>query len=105
MKKTKAKESAHVRRTRKKLERRLAEIDEKVTPKALQEVSLNIHKWIARHEGERIPLKDKPITLFDENLHPEKVKSHFVNEMLNDLKKQVDEERTYRTLKGRIKTD
>ncbi len=98
----KAKESAHVRRTRKKLERRMAEIDAKITPSALNEVSENIHKWISRHDAERIKLKGT-FKLFDSNEHPAQSKSHYVNELLGQLKHEFKDEREPGELLGRIR--
>lgn len=97
-----AKESPHVQRTRSRLKKRLNEIDNQVTPNALREVSQNIYKWLRRHEGERIPLSERPIKIFDENQHPEKISSNYIQNMMQDLKKEIDEETTLKELKGRI---
>jgi hypothetical protein len=97
-----AKESPHVQRTRSRLKKRLHEIDTKVTPNALREVSHTIYQWLRRHEGERIPLSDRPIKVFDENQHPEKVTSQYIQAMIQDLAKEIEEETTLKELKGRI---
>ncbi len=97
-----AKESPHVQRTRSRLKKRLHDIDTQVTPNALREVSHNIYKWLRRHEGERIPLSDRPIKVFDENEHSEKITSNYIQNMIHDLKKEIEEETTLKELKGRI---
>ena len=62
-------ESEKTKKTREKLRRHLEEIDRNITPQALKRKSLEIHRWIARHAANRIPLKGKTISLFDENQH------------------------------------
>jgi hypothetical protein len=62
-----AKESEKTRKAREKLKRRLEAIDQKITPHALEKKSIEIHRWIARHAPQRIVLKTKTISLFDEN--------------------------------------
>lgn len=97
----KAKESAFIKRTRNKLKRRLAEIDNKVTPQALKEVSRNIYKWIRRHSSER-ELVPGTVRLFDENTHSAQAKSQYVSDKLKELKAET--EREYGILRGRIST-
>ena len=60
-------ESAKTRRIRQKLEKQLSEYEQQVTPQAIERKTIEIHRWIARHAPERIALKDKNISLFDEN--------------------------------------
>lgn len=60
-------ESEKTKKTREKLKKRLKELDQGVTPQALKRTSSEIHRWIARRASERIALKTKSISLFDEN--------------------------------------
>lgn len=62
-----AEESEKTKKTRAKLRKRLEEIDLGITPQALKRKSSEIHRWIARHASERVPLRTKSISLFDEN--------------------------------------
>ena len=62
-----AKESSKTKKVREKLERRLQLIERKITPEELQKKRIEIHHWIARHAQHRVVLKDKNISLFDEN--------------------------------------
>ncbi len=62
-----AEESPKTRKAREKLKRQLEAFDKKVTPQALEKKAIEIHRWIARHASNRIPLKTKSISLFDEN--------------------------------------
>lgn len=66
-KKDLANESYKTKKAREKLQKRLAEIDAKITKEALERKSIEIHRWISRHADRRIPLKEKAISLFDEN--------------------------------------
>ncbi|MCP5506280.1 MAG: hypothetical protein H7A38_05295 [Chlamydiales bacterium] len=67
MKKGIAEESEKTKKTRAKLQKRLEEIDQGITPQALKRKSSEIHRWIARRAQERVALKSKSISLFDEN--------------------------------------
>jgi len=60
-------ESQKTRRTREKLQRYLDRIEREVSPQALQKKSQEIHHWISRHSSDRVVLKSKDISLFDEN--------------------------------------
>ncbi len=62
-----AEESEKTKKTREKLRKRLEEMDQGITPQALKRKSSEIHRWIARHARERIALRSKSISLFDEN--------------------------------------
>jgi len=62
-----AEESAKTRKARLKLQKQLEEADKKITPQALKQQSIEIHRWIARHAGNRVVLRSKSISLFDEN--------------------------------------
>ena len=67
-----APESRKTRKTREKLLRHWDNVERKVTPEALRESTDEIHRWIARHAHQRVPLKAK-IALFDENQNAAKV--------------------------------
>lgn len=62
-----AEESPKTRKAREKLKRQLDAFEKKVTPQALEKKAIEIQRWIARHASNRIALKTKSISLFDEN--------------------------------------
>jgi hypothetical protein len=62
-----APESAKTRKVREKLKRHFTDLEKKITPEALREKTEEIHRWISRHAHQRIHLKNKNISLFDEN--------------------------------------
>lgn len=82
----KAKESPQVQKARKKIKQQLAAAEKRINDEALKEMRLLIQRQIARHHSERIDLKTKMVTLFDENAHPAKTESKFVNRLLKQLK-------------------
>jgi hypothetical protein len=81
----KAKESKQVQKARKKLKLQILEEHKLLTENALKKVSNDIKQWISRHASERVQLKEKDISLFDENKHSAKVHSRFVKHLLTDL--------------------
>lgn len=68
-----APESVKTQKAREKLRRHWSDLEKKVTPEALQEKIEEIHRWIARHAHQRIHLKNKNISLFDENQNAAKI--------------------------------
>lgn len=101
---TKAKESKKVQKVRKKLEKVLNEEHAHFNSETLREVRNTIHKWIARHEPERISIENKTFTLFDENQHSSKTKSNYVNHLLHALEHEVEVEEEQRNrLLGRVR--
>ena len=66
-KKELAKESYKTKKARDKLKERFRVMDEKITKDALERKSIEIHRWISKYADQRITLKDKDISLFDEN--------------------------------------
>ena len=62
-----AEESLKTKKAREKLKKRLDALDQKITPQALKEKSIEIHRWIARHAEKRVVLREKSFSLFDEN--------------------------------------
>lgn len=61
-----AEESPKTRKAREKLKKQLEACESKITPQALEKKSIEIHRWISRHASQRIVLKTKTISLFDE---------------------------------------
>lgn len=98
----KAKESAQVEKARRRLARKIAKEEKRMTNEALRQMALVIEGQLARHASERINLKSKEIELFDANRHPAVVKSRFVSQLLSELKAGGKAEETGK-LKGRIK--
>lgn len=98
----KAPESDQVLKARKKLEEQIRIEKEMVTPEALREIQDKIYRWIERHSKERINLRERNVDLyglFDSNQHPAKISSRFVQK----LREEIAEEKTYESLKGRVK--
>lgn len=62
-----AEESAHTRKAREKLEKKIEKMEKKITPEALKKKVTEIHKWIARNAADRVILRSKSISLFDGN--------------------------------------
>lgn len=62
-----APESAKTRKAREKLKRHWIDLEKMITPEALRDTVDEIHRWIARHAHQRVHLKNKNISLFDEN--------------------------------------
>lgn len=73
-----AEESDKTKKLREKLTKQLASIDEKITQQALNRKIHEIHYWISRHAVNRVPLKSKSISLFDENQNTAKVSQKIV---------------------------
>ena len=68
-----ASESIKTKKAREKLQKQWADLEKKVTPEALHETTEEIHRWIARHANQRVHLRDKNISLFDENQNAAKI--------------------------------
>lgn len=62
-----AEESSKTRKAREKLKKQLDAFEKKITPQALEKKAIEIQRWIDRHASQRVPLKSKSISLFDEN--------------------------------------
>ena len=105
-KKVIAEESLKTKKVREKLRKRLEKIDEEVTQQALNRKITEIHRWISRHAMQRVTLKSKSISLFDENQNTAKISQKVsvfaiklkdklsepnrAQELLSDLGKTVD---------------
>ncbi|NGX59161.1 MAG: hypothetical protein KR126chlam3_00308 [Chlamydiae bacterium] len=66
-KKQLAEESLKTKKARDKLKKRLEAMDAEITKEAIDRKSIEIHRWISRHADRRITLREKTISLFDEN--------------------------------------
>lgn len=82
-----AEESEKTKRARSKLLKKLEAIETAVTPQALKEKTIEIHRRIARHAASRIVLRTKAISLFDENKNPAAT-SQRVDRVASGLKKE-----------------
>ncbi|MEM7175536.1 MAG: hypothetical protein AAF443_06400 [Chlamydiota bacterium] len=82
-----AEESLKTKKIRDKLKRRFALLEKEMTPQALRQKSIEIHRWIARHAAERVVLKSKSISLFDENQNTAKL-SHKIHLFTQNLANQ-----------------
>lgn len=60
-------ESEKTKKAREKLKKQFEKIEKQITPAALNQKSKEIHQWISRHAHTRVVLKNKNISLFDEN--------------------------------------
>lgn len=101
---TKAKESRQILKARKKLKNQIAEESKFINANSLEKIRKTIHYWLSRHSNERVNLKSKAITLFDENRHSAKPQNKFILSMLKNLKTGPSAKKTTKTLTGRIKT-
>jgi hypothetical protein len=98
-------ESEKTKKAREKLKKQFLEIEKKITPEALKQKSIEIHRWISRYAQHRVTLKNKNISLFDENQNTaeisrnissifQKLKSEqtfFSNNSINNCKIQEEE--------------
>lgn len=66
-KKELANESLKTRKAREKLQKRFELMDAHITKEAVEKKTHEIHRWISRHADRRVSLRDKSISLFDEN--------------------------------------
>ena len=82
-----AEESLKTRKAREKLKRQLDAFDKKVTPQALEKKAIEIQRWIARHASNRVALKNKSISLFDENQNAAGL-SLRVSQLADQIKKE-----------------
>ena len=98
----KAQESRSIQKARKKLEEQLGEERKLFNPEKLREISEQIYRWIDRHSGERVSLKEKNIQLFDENQHPVHTASTFILGLRQDLTGEEPQDEEANSLRGRI---
>lgn len=83
---SKAKESPQVQKTRAKLKQRLKIEHSQITSKALNDVCDAIRKVLARNHPKPKNLKQKEVTLFDENKHSAGTKSKYILKLHRLLK-------------------
>ncbi len=101
----KAKESPQVERARKKIQQKLTEETQKITPEAIKNASNVIRSWIERHNDVRVSLKNK-VGFFDQNQSSATVKSKFVIHKMQQLQKTPKVGRQpSKALGGRVKMD
>lgn len=84
-KKSIAEESLKTKKAREKLKRRLEMMDAQFTKEALEKKAIEIHRWISRHADRRIALREKSISLFDENQNAAEV-SHKITKLAEKFK-------------------
>lgn len=100
---TKVKESPEVIRTRKKLKKMIAEQNKHITPQALHKIRESILLRIQHDQGQRINLKGKTFTVFDNNQHSESPHNKYIQRLLSHLKKDLKQEtRPLKSMMGRI---
>lgn len=81
-----AEESPKTQRAREKLKRQFALLDEQITQEALLESKEKIYETISRRTRDRVLLKNKNISLFDENQNAASVSSR-VKKLMDKLNK------------------
>lgn len=84
-----AEESEKTKKAREKLRKRLLELEKKVTIQALERKNIEIHTWIARHAPQRIVLRSKNISLFDENKNTAEISSR-ISKVALQLKRDIE---------------
>lgn len=89
-KKNFADESPKTKRAREKLKKQLEAVEKKITPQALEKKTIEIHRWIARHAHQRVILRSKAISLFDENQNAAKL-SHRVSSLAEQIRIDIHE--------------
>ncbi len=82
-------ESEKIKRAREKLKKRLDLIDDKINNNEIKKKSNEIHKWIARHASNRTVLKNKGISLFDENRNTAQISGN-VSKLVKNLEKKIN---------------
>jgi hypothetical protein len=83
-----ADESYKTKKVREKLKKHLEKIDSQITQQELNRKIVEIHRWIARHAPNRVSLKNKSISLFDENQNAAKA-SQKITGLINQLQKNI----------------
>ena len=83
-----AEESDKTRKAREKLKKQLEANDKKITSQALKKTSIEIHRWIGRHAQNRVVLKSKNISLFDENQNTATI-SHRVGHLAEQIRRDT----------------
>ncbi|MEI6242352.1 MAG: hypothetical protein WCP39_02980 [Chlamydiota bacterium] len=81
-------ESAKTRKAREKLKLQHRIQDEKITSEALDNTTEDIRRWISKHASNRVILRDKNISLFNENQNPAKI-SRTIESVFQKIKKEI----------------
>jgi hypothetical protein len=81
-------ESSKTKKAREKLKLQHRIQDERITSKALEETTEEIRRWISRHAGDRVVLREKNISLFNENQNPARV-SKVVETVFHKIKQEI----------------
>ncbi len=84
-----AEESKQVKRAREKLKKKIEDANRLVTPEALAKMTEEIHLWISKNIKERVDLKGKNISLFDENENVASVSSRYIGRLRTTIKRQL----------------
>ncbi len=87
-----AEESVKTKKAREKLRKRLLELERKVTTQALERKNMEIHRWIARHAPQRVVLRSKNISLFDENKNTAEISAR-ISKVATQLKIELERPR------------
>ena len=83
-----AEESYKTKKVREKLKKHLAKIDSQITQQELNRKISEIHRWISRHALSRVSLKNKSISLFDENQNTAKSSQRIIG-LISELQKNA----------------
>lgn len=83
-----AEESYKTRKVREKLKKHLEKIDAQITQQELGRKLVEIHRWISRHAPFRVSLKNKSISLFDENQHAAQSSQKIIG-LITQLQKNI----------------
>ena len=87
-KETFADESLKTKKTREKLKKQSQAFDQKLTTYQIKQKNHEIHRWISCHAANRISLKSKNISLFDENQNTAAL-SQKVSDLITYLKETL----------------
>ncbi len=73
-----AKESDKVIKARRKIELEFSKLEKRITDIALDKTKTSINHWISKYSNERVILRNKNITLFDENQNAAKISKFII---------------------------
>ncbi len=98
-----AQESEKIQRLREKIRKNYSHLDKKIDTQAIEKTKAAMYYWIASHASERVFLKMKNISLFDENQNSAQI-SRFVRKSLERLSQERVEEAIQKKWKERTFT-
>lgn len=87
--KQKAPESTHIKKARQKLKRIMETEAKEFNTERLEKMADVMRQWINRYAGERTPLSEKNIELFDQNKHAARTASNYVKELRSKLRQTL----------------